>query len=122
MYSNPALEEAINNPDNRGTLKKQLNVLADAVNAPKSPIAKDTRASMQLAIQKIRSFIDFNENPIAKNGYLYQEQKAASKEEIAQILFELSRSNMEIREANRLIFTPILNSYARNVVGASPER
>jgi hypothetical protein len=122
MYSNPALEEAINNPDNRGTLKKQLNVLADAVNAPKSPIAKDTRASMQLAIQKIRSFIDFNENPFAKNGYLYQEQKAASKEEIAQILFELSRSNMEIREANRLIFTPILNSYARNVVGASPER
>jgi hypothetical protein len=122
MYSNPALEEAINNPDNRGTLKKQLNVLADAVNAPKSPIPKDTRASMQLAIQKIRSFIDFNENPIAKNGYLYQEQKAASREEIAQILFELSRSNMEIREANRLIFTPILNSYARNVVGASPER
>lgn len=122
IYSNPSLEEAINNPDNRGTLKKQLNTLADAVNAPKSPIAKDTRASMYLAIQKIRSFIDFNENPVAKNGYLYQEQKSASKQEIAELLFELSRSNMEFREANRLIFTPILNSYARNVVGASPER
>lgn len=122
MYSNPALEEAINNPDNRGTLKKQLKSLADAVNAPKSPIAKDTRASMQLAIQKIRSFIDFNEDPFAKNGFQYQEQKAASKEEIQQLLFELSRSNAEFREANRLIFTPILNSYARNVVGASPER
>ena len=122
MYSNPSLEEAINNPDNRGTLKKQLNVLADAVNSPKSPIAKDTRASMQLIIQKIRSFIDFNENPFAKNAYQYQEQKATSKQEIAELLFELSRSNLEIREANRLIFTPILNSYARNVVGASPER
>jgi len=122
MYSNPSLEEAINNPDNRGTLKKQLNVLADAVNSTKSPIAKDTRASMQLIIQKIRSFIDFNENPFAKNAYQYQEQKATSKQEIAELLFELSRSNLEIREANRLIFTPILNSYARNVVGASPER
>jgi hypothetical protein len=122
MYSNPSLEEAINNPDNRGTLKKQLNVLADAVNAPKSPIAKDTRASMQLIIQKVRGFIDFNENPYAKNAYDFQDKKAASKEELGQLLFDLSRSNLEIREANRLIFTPILNSYARNVVSASPER
>lgn len=122
MYSNPELEEAINNPDNRGTLKKQLNVLSDAVNSPKSPIVKATRVSMQLAIQKIRSFIDFNEDPFAKNAYQYQEEKAASREEIAQLLFELSRSNPEFREANRLIFTPILNSYARNAVGASPER
>ena len=122
MYSNPLLEEAINNPDNRGTLKKQLKTLADAVNAPKSPIAKDTRASMQLIIQKVRGFIDFNENPYAKNAYDFQDKKAASKEELAQLLFDLSRSNFEIREANRLIFTPILNSYARSVVGASPER
>jgi len=122
MYSNPELEEAINNPDNRGTLKKQLNVLSDAVNSPKSPIVKATRVSMQLAIQKIRSFIDFNEDPFAKNAYQYQEEKAASRQEIAQLLFELSRSNPEFREANRLIFTPILNSYARNAVGASPER
>ena len=122
MYSNPALEEAINDPDNRGTLKKQLNVLSDAVSSPKSPIVKATRVSMQLAIQKIRSFIDFNEDPFAKNGYQYQQEKAAFKEEIAQLLFELSRSNPEFREANRLIFTPILNSYARNAVGASPER
>jgi hypothetical protein len=122
MYSNPLLEEAINNPDNRGTLKIQLNTLADAVNAPKSPIAKDTRASMQLIIQKVRGFIDFNENPYAKNAYDFQDKKAASKEELAQLLFDLSRSNFEIREANRLIFTPILNSYARSVVGASPER
>ncbi len=122
MYSNPSLEEAINSPDNRGTLKKQLNVLADAVNAPKFPIARDTRASMQLVIQKVRGFIDFNENPYAKNAYDYQDKKAASKEELAQLLFDLSKSNFEIREANRLIFTPILNSYARNVVSASPER
>jgi len=122
MYSNPALEEAINDPDNRGTLKKQLNILANAVDSPKSPIAKDTRASMRLIIEKIRGFVEFNENPYSKNAYLYQDQKAASKQEIAQLLFELSRSNTEIREANRLIFTPILNSYARNVVGASPER
>lgn len=122
MYANPSLEEAINNPDNRGTLKKQLNTLADAVNAPKSPIAKDTRASMQLVIQKVRSFIELNENPYAKNAYDFQDKKGASKEELAQLLFDLSRSNFEIREANRLIFTPILNSYARSVVSASPER
>ena len=96
--------------------------MSDAVSSPKSPIVKATRVSMQLAIQKIRSFIDFNEDPFAKNGYQYQQEKAAFKEEIAQLLFELSRSNPEFREANRLIFTPILNSYARNAVGASPER
>lgn len=122
IYSNPALEEAINNPDNRGTLKKQLNSLSDAVNSPKAPINKDLRASMQVIIQKMRGFIDFNEDPFAKNGYQFSEQKVMTRNEIAQMLFDLSKSSPEIREANRLIFTPLLNSYARNAVSASPER
>lgn len=122
MYSNPSLEEAINNPDNRGTLKKQLNALSDAVREPKSPMNKDLRAAMNLSISKIRAFIEFNENPYIKNSYDFDAQKVTSKEEIVNFLYDLSKSSLEIREANRLIFTPILNSYARNAVSASPER
>lgn len=122
MYSNPLLEEAINDPDNRGTLKKQLKSLADAINAPETPIAKDLRVTMRLLIEKTRAFIDFNENPYAKNAYGFQQQKVTSKQELAQLLFDLSQSSPEVREASRLIFTPILNSYARNVLSASPER
>lgn len=122
IYSNPYLEEAINNPDNRGLLKQKLNSLSDALTAPKSPISKATRLVMQSLVQEMRSFIEFNENPYARNAYDYQEQKNAKKQELAQKLFDTSANSPEVKEANRLIFTPILNSYARNALSASPER
>jgi len=39
--------------------------------------------------------------------------KSNKKEQVANILAELSKVNPEVKEANRIIFTGLLNYYSR---------
>lgn len=119
--SNPELEEAISDVDNKGKLNKWLRDLSAANEDPSAPIPQATRMAMQLAIAEVRSFIEYSDNPFNKNSYSFSTNRAALKDDVMTLLRELT-FDPAVKEATRLIFVPLMNQYSRDVISASPER
>jgi hypothetical protein len=73
------------------------------------------------AINEVNAFIAFANDNDNKDSYDYSGMKAAEKARVQAVIDELSESVPEIREANRLILTPLLNSYSRDTISAGPK-
>jgi len=122
LVSNPYLDAEISGKGtNRGDLKKMLKALSEAVADPKSPIDKATRSTMNLAVKNVSEFVNFAEDPAMGKRWDFSSMKSNKKEQVANILAELSKVNPEVKEANRIIFTGLLNYYSRESVIAGIE-
>jgi hypothetical protein len=122
LISNPYLDAEISGKGtNRGNLKVMFKTLSDAVADPKSPIDKQTRSSMNLAIRNVADFLNLAEDPELSNRFDFSEMKSNRKQQVVKILTELSKLNPEVKEANRIIFTGLLNYYSRESVIAGIE-
>jgi hypothetical protein len=122
LISNPYLDAEIGGKGtNRGNLKVMFKTLSDAVADPKSPIDKQTRSSMNLAIRNVADFLNLAEDPELSNRFDFSEMKSNRKQQVVKILTELSKMNPEVKEANRIIFTGLLNYYSRESVIAGIE-
>jgi hypothetical protein len=98
-----------------------LKALSEAVADPKSPIDKATRSTMNLAVKNVSEFVNFAEDPAMGKRWDFSSMKSNKKEQVANILAELSKVNPEVKEANRIIFTGLLNYYSRESVIAGIE-
>jgi hypothetical protein len=122
LISNPYLDAEISGKGtNRGNLKVMFKTLSDAVADPKSPIDKQTRSSMNLAIRNVADFLNLAEDPELSNRFDFSEMKSNRKQQVVKILTELGKINPEVKEANRIIFTGLLNYYSRESVIAGIE-
>jgi hypothetical protein len=114
LISNPYLDAEIGGKgDNRGNLKVMFKTLADAVADPNSPIDKKTRSSMNLAVRQVSDFLTLAEDPTLANRFDFSNLKSTRKEQVVNILKELSQTSPEVKEATRIIFTGLLNYYSR---------
>ena len=90
-----------------------FKTLADAVADPNSPIDKKTRSSMNLAVRQVSDFLTLAEDESLSKRFDFSNLKSTRKEQVVNILKELSQVSPEVKEANRIIFTGFLNYYSR---------
>jgi len=115
LISNPFLDAEIGGSGTgRGELKVMFKALGEAVNSPNTPIDKKTRSLMSLAIAEVAGFKSFAEDESAKRFADFADRKASEKERISGIIAELAKVSPAVKEANRIIFTGLLNQYSRD--------
>jgi hypothetical protein len=122
LLSNPYLDAEISKKGtNRGDLKKMFISLSEAVAEPKSPIDLSTRSAMNLAIKNVSEFLTLADDPAMGMRWDFSSMKASKKEQVSNILTELGKTNPIVKEANRIIFTGLLNFYSRESIIAGIE-
>jgi hypothetical protein len=122
LTANPLLAADIEGRlESKGELTDRLFNLNAAVRDPKAPISKDLRATFRYALDEINAFIAFANDNDNKDAFDYSGRKSAEKAKVQAMIDELSKSVPEIKEANRLILTPLLNSYSRDIISAGPK-
>lgn len=119
LNSNPYLKaEIMGNIDNQGELEVKFRELSEIVSSKNSPLDKRSRSAMQLVVSEMSQFLNIAQDQNMASRYDFSEVKAAKKKSINKIIEEYSKTYPEIREANRLIFRSLLNSYSRDVTTA----
>ena len=73
---------------------------------------------MQLVVAEMSQFLTIAKDKQMSSRSDFSEVKAAKKKSINKIIEEYSKTYPEIREANRLIFRSLLNSYSKDVTTA----
>lgn len=122
LVSNPYLDAEISGKGtNRGDLKIMFKALSEAVAEPKSPIDLQTRSAMNLAIKNVSEFLALAEDPAMGMRWDFSSMKSSKKEQVVNILTELGKTNPVVKEANRIIFTGLLNFYSRESLIAGIE-
>jgi hypothetical protein len=119
LQSNPLLDAEIGGSGtNRGSLRVMFKELSEAVANPNSPIKKETRSLMNLAVRQISDFLVLAEDEEQKRRFDFSQIKADRKQKVMSILTELGKQSPEVKEANRIIFTGLLNYYSRESIMA----
>ena len=119
LQSNPLLDAEIGGSGtNRGSLRVMFKELSEAVANPNSPIKKETRSLMNLAVRQVSDFLVLAEDEEQKRRFDFSEIKADRKQKVMSILTELGKQSPEVKEANRIIFTGLLNYYSRDSIMA----
>jgi hypothetical protein len=120
--SNPLLESEVTNPDrDKGIMNEMLKDVGAAVADPTTPMSKETRIAMQVAVQEMRAFIEFSDNSAYQATYSFTTDRKNYKENVMNILRQLA-FDPAVREATRLIFVPLLNQHSRDALSASVGR
>jgi hypothetical protein len=119
LISNPFLDAEIGGSGTgRGDLKVMFKALGDAINSPNTPIDNKTRSAMSLAVAEVAGFKLLAEDENAKRFADFANRKASEKERISKIIAELSKVSPEVKEANRIIFTGLMNQYSKDTIAA----
>ncbi len=119
LNSNPYLKaEIMGNIDNQGELEVKFRELSEIVSTKDSPLDKRSRAAMQLVVSEMSQFLSIAKDKDMASRSDFSEVKAAKKKSINKIIEEYSKTYPEVREANRLIFRSLLNSYSKDVTTA----
>jgi len=118
LTSNPELEDALDNRQSRGSLRIMMRDIKGAVADTGAPISEDTRAAMEFAINQVESFVAFSESPINRQSPTFADDRRRQKQEVLALLGELA-FNSAVKEAARLVFIPLINTYSRDIVSAT---
>jgi hypothetical protein len=119
LNSNPYLKsEIMGSIDNQGELEAKFSELSQIVSSKNTPIDKRSRAAMQLVVAEMSQFLTIAKDKQMSSRSDFSEVKAAKKKSINKIIEEYSKTYPEIREANRLIFRSLLNSFSKDVTTA----
>ena len=73
---------------------------------------------MSLAVAEVAGFKLLAEDENAKRFADFANRKASEKERISKIIAELSKVSPEVKEANRIIFTGLMNQYSKDTIAA----
>lgn len=113
--SNPLLNVALTGGGNEiATEERMLNVLSEAIDDPDVKINKETRTKMKIAINSVREFVNFSNDPTLDRAVNPVAIKAQKKEQLLANLEELAAGDPAIREAMRAVFRSLLNYYSRD--------
>lgn len=119
MIANPYLQAEVNGSvDEQGGLRKKFKALLEANTDPRNPADEQTKKTMQLILEEVASFVTLAQDDYLSTRYDFTELKERKRTEVQAIIEEFIKTNPTIKEANRVVFKPLLNSYSRDAVGA----
>jgi hypothetical protein len=103
-------------------LKIKFKTLAEANADTRNPADDLTKRSMQLALEEVASFVALAEDKTLSQRYDFTSLKEQRKAEVEQMLETFTKVNPTVKEAYRVVFRPLLNSYSRDAVQAGAGR
>ena len=113
--NNPLLNSALIGQGNSiGQETTMMNSIEQAIADPNSPIDRNTRLSMQLAINIVRDFMAFTSQSWLKDVSNGTDIKAQRRLQVEADLQELGLSNPYVAEATRAIFKSIVSNLSRD--------
>ena len=112
--ANPLLEEALQG-DAPGVVNENemLRQLKEIVQDPEAPLTKDQRVNMSTATDLMDKFIAYASSPVSKQDPNFSNQKKDRDTQLRKWLLQIAITDESVKEANRAVFTPILNSITR---------
>jgi hypothetical protein len=123
LASNPYLQAEVNGSINeQGSLKIKFKALAEANADLRNPADKLTKSSMQLALEEVASFVQLAEDKQLSQRYDFSELKEQKRQEVEEMLQTFVKGSDTVKEAYRVVFRPLLNSYSRDAVQAGAGR
>jgi hypothetical protein len=123
LTANPYLQAEVNGSVNeQGGLKIKFKTLAEANADTRNPADDLTKRSMQLALEEVASFVALAEDKTLSQRYDFTSLKEQRKAEVEQMLETFTKVNPTVKEAYRVVFRPLLNSYSRDAVQAGAGR
>lgn len=112
--SNPFLERALGGTA-PGTAdeKVMLQALKEVVKDNKAPITETQKINMSYALDLMTKFMAYADSPVSRNDSLFTTEKKNKDVELRKSLKQIGLVDEAVREANRAVFTPILNNLTR---------
>jgi hypothetical protein len=112
--ANPLLEAALQG-DAPGVVNENemLRLLKEIVQDPEAPLTKDQRVNMSTATDLMDKFIAYASSPVSKQDPNFSNQKKDRDTQLRKWLLQIAITDESVKEANRAVFTPILNSITR---------
>jgi len=113
--SNPLLEATLNAGGNEiATETQMLNSLEEMLANTSINVNAGTRSKLLILTNQVRSFINLSVDPAARNTENFTQVKRDRKLAIEQMIAELATQDLSVKEANRAIFSAILDYYSRD--------
>jgi DNA-binding phage protein len=113
--SNPLLEAALTAGGNEiATEEQMLNSLEEMLANVDISVKPGTRSKLLILTNQMRSFVNMSKDPAVRNVENFTQIKRDRKLAIEQMIAELSDQDLTIKEANRAIFSAILDYYSRD--------
>ena len=113
--SNPLLEASLSAGGNEiATEQQMLNSLEEMLANTNIKVSNGTRSKLLILTNQVRSFINLSEDPAARNTENFVQVKRDRKLAIEQMIAELATQDLSVKEANRAIFSAILDYYSRD--------
>lgn len=111
---NPYLKLALGG-DAPGTADEEimLQTLKEIVRDSRAPISETQKINMTYALDLVNNFISYARSSASRSSRSFSNDKKSKDYELRKSLKEIGLVDEAVREANRAIFTPILNNLTR---------
>lgn len=119
IIANPYLGAEVNGSINeQNDLRIKFTKLAQANADPRNPADKQTKKTMQFLLEEVAAFVSMAQDEYISGRYDYSDLKEQKRVEIQGYIDEFAKTNLTVKEANRVVFKPLLNSYSRDAAQA----
>jgi hypothetical protein len=113
--SNPLLEASLTAGGNEiATEEEMLDSLEEMLANTSIEVKSGTRSKLLILTNQMRSFVNMSKDPAARNAENFTQLKRDRKLAIEQMIAELATQDLSVKEANRAIFSAILDYYSRD--------
>lgn len=117
--SNPLLEGSLTAGGNEiATEEQMLAGLEEMVSNVAIQVNSGTRAKLLSITSQVRQFINMSVDPAIRNTENFTELKRERKARIEEMIRNFSISDLTVKEANRAVFSAILDYYSRDTYRA----
>lgn len=121
--ANPYLQAEINGSINeQGTLRTKFKALFEANQDKRNPADAKTKQAMQIALEEVANFVANATDDYLSRRYDFSSLKEQQRQEVQSVIDQLAKAYPAVKEANRVVFKPLLNSFSRDAVQAGAGR
>lgn len=113
--SNPLLEASLSAGGNEiATEERMLAGLEEMLANVAIKVNPGTRSKLLALTSQVKSFINMSTDPIVRNTENFTQLKRERKAMIEQMIAEYATGDLTVKEANRSVFSAILDYYSRD--------
>jgi hypothetical protein len=113
--SNPLLEASLTAGGNEiATEEQMLDSLEEMLANVNINVKPGTRSKLLILTNQMRSFVNMSKDPAVRNVENFTQLKRERKLAIEEMIADFASQDLSIREANRSIFSSILDYYSRD--------
>jgi hypothetical protein len=113
--SNPLLEAALTGGGNEiASEERMLASLEEMASSLSIEVKPGTRSKLLALTSQVRQFIDMAKDPVIRNTENFTQLKRERKMAIEEMIAAYSSADLTVKEANRAVFSAILDYYSRD--------